>query len=1331
MSDPSGFPHTFPGEDGTPPETVDVQAGMPTVDSRVPEDPHLLHLMEEARKRYPAKQEVKQEPSTPIEGQAVPEEQKNTFADTAKGALKLWRDTVHKGGEAFGEGLAGVAGFDPNDKMLGKSGMSELPEGKATKEVGSMAAQGALDSPLFMLAPELGVHDLAAEYLGKGVAEHVAPHAPGLAKILSKAARVGFKAAAGTGEAAAYSAGDAAASGGSKEDVKNAALNKMNLLGGVFGAGHELLGVTHPEGMKDLAGDADNAVASGHSEPVPLDDIQPSAIHFAVDNGKPVLRVMEHRATGAMKHADIPLDEAPGVQTAKDYIKKSPGISMSTTPEGLQALSKMDPKTSHELLTAGYDFDGSRESNPTGGSMDEQFLADKRTNDHLPPNAPEQFDGPPTRAGRVPSPSAVTGPAAEFADTGISPARDNASTQVTPSEGIGNQGHSILAGPDGHVRFEPIPADAPMPLGEEPKTFPLNQADIYTNQGRDAVMGGSDGKPPAPNIPPAEEAKLRDGIDTVRMLMHPETNWKNTAFEGILHDMHRGPVEARALKQKMYAARSLGNEQEIAEALKKAMPDKKFLGAADKSLEQVALGRMSFEQMRNLHPEVGQHMMDMAKSMLDEIRGISDTLEKEYGVVPPGMAEARARGDVDQYLAAIYMAHVAPKGKWTPPTQALTDALDHLRSEHPGATDGELNGHLMKALGLGDEEKAVGENLRGGAAVNRLKAKDTTLHPTVKAVLGEIHSGAVRMAFTLAQQRTILGQLRAWDEIASSQFFSHDPKPGWTHVPPSQMFGKVQDGWLSPEMAGLLQAHTDSLNPASQLRWLQIMGQNVKAGWTVRNPTAQLNNIRRNFKASVMTDGIRFTEPLAAGRHMLNAMKALDAWKKSPVVTDELSAMVMLARQHEALPSGYGRMETMAPGSVFEDMLKELAPKVTDEKGQVHVADLLKELKQPTIWKGVKAADKAAKEFYDGTDQVFKLANFTAGLERLEKRGVSRAEAASIMGRRINESFPNYEHVGPVVDRLRKMPFGSVAPMLSGFTEDIRNNIAYSKALTRVTDPLERERAVSMLKHVALLGGVGAVGTQLRRLNGISDKEVETAKEMRSQAGQFHHPVTYANPFRDANGRVQLEDPSDWLPDLQYAQGDPSDAVYRRVAANLITGPFQSSAVEPAVKTAVAATGLVRPEWSGPKPMEGEGNPKSAIQDYLLKNMMPGVATHGYEALRKAGVVGHLGKYEEKYTPGQAIRSLVSTGIRPVGVSPTSKAAQGNAAEFYGQMKELQDEKKRLFKRSQQGGDLADDPKRFKELRDKNDARVQYLQDRMKRIDQLLKETQQEKGMTK
>jgi hypothetical protein len=1311
----SDFPQTFPGEDGmngpVQQPDVEVQAGQPTIDSRVPMDPHLQHLLELAQQKYPATQNVQQDPSIEADPLPVPDEQKNTVKDTALGALKLWRDTVHKGGEAFGEGLAGVAGFDPKDPLLGSSGVSSLPEGQAVKEVGSMAAQGAMDAPMLALLPETGAAtaaDLAAEYMGKGVMEHVAPHAPGLAKVLSKAAHVGMRAALGTGEASAYSAADAAASGGSKDDVKNAALSKMNLLGAAAGGGHALLGVTHPEGLRDLAGDADNAVASGHSEVTPLGAIQPSEIHFTADpEGKPILRVMEHRDTGAMKHADIPLDEAPGLQTAKEYLKQSPAVSRSHTPEGMTAMNRLDPRTAHDLLTSGFEFgegDGFTHR-PDQGAVD------------MPENSV---------VSKADSPRALqTEIAPEVADTTASPPRDNIGTDVLP----GVQGHAMLAGPDGHVRFEPIPSDAPMPLGDEPKTAPLSQFDIYNNKGQPSVMGGS-GKPEVPNIPPEAEAKLRDGIDTVRMLMHPEARWKGTPFEGLTHDMHRGPQVAQELKQQMYAARSIGNEAEMVSAMKNAMPDKKFFTGVDKHLEQVGLGRMSFEEFRTAHPEVGQHMIELYKNVLDKIDANSTELEQR-GLIPEGLSEARAGGDRDRYLAASYMAHILPPGKWKPPTAAVEAAMDKIRADHPGMSAAQQDKQFLKLIGFDQDGNPSAANMSAGSAGNRLKAKDYNLPQTTKDVLGEVHSGALRAALTFAHQETLVGQLRAWDAIAGSEFFSHDPKPGWTHVPPSSMFGAVKDGYLSPDVAGLLDTPQIDKQPVGAMKYLQLYGKYVKANWTVRNATAQLNNMYRNVKASMMTDGLRLHEPIASGMYFKNAVGALADWKKSPIATDAMSSWVKLAREHEALPSGYGKVETMAPGGVFEDMLKDIAPAVIDAKGKAQIQDLMNALKENAAVRGIKAADQHLKEWYDGTDQVFKLANFMAGVERLEKRGISREQAAATMGRRINESFPNYEHVGPVVDKVRKTPFGAVAPMLSGFTEDMRNNYAYSKVLGRAaTDPLERERVVSMLKQVGMIGGAMALGNHLRRLNGIPDSEVEAAKGMRTQQSSWYHPANYAMPFRDGKGRVVLVDPTNWLPDLQYGQGNPDDALWKRIAANLVAGPFQSSLAEKTVQDGAQEALGLHGRYE-PKLMEGEGGPSQFIQDHLLQQMVPGLIQHGYQALRRAGVVGHLGRNEAKMTGPEAAASLFQTGIQPVGVSTSSKAYNGAHAEAYGQMKQLTDDKKRLFKRSMAGGDLADDPKRFKELRDKNDARMKQIQDRVKHIDSMIQAANKDKGMTK
>lgn len=1333
------------------PAQIDVQA-LPLRIQKTPErvdtEAHLTHLLDIARLSQP--QEQTPQDTTPQPEKEIP----SSVGDKVTEALKYWREGVHHVGALAKDAALGMAGFNSDDPRTGTTLDVNSPEAKALGGAAEFIGQGAADAPLLALAPEAGVTDLAGEYISKGLAEHLAPEAPKLASVLGKAARIVSHAAAGVGEGAAYSAADTALSGGSAQEIKDAATSPMNLLGAVAGVRgmHSLVGVATHEGLNHLASETDTLIASGKAEEVPRAEIKPSFAQFTDKDGAPVFRITEHDIGGTPKYTEIPLDNAHGIEEAKQYIKARPKLSLATTPEGFLHLAVMDAKDMHELVTAGSPVDEQGDLKYGRPSPEPAVYGQRKELTQPILNVPSDTNASPlirggtkvdrpvadTNLRREPNPSGNTRIDRPLGEppTQIN-GRDNQTTGVLPAPDVytrrdmlgkandlpedrqrggseegtqlhHTQGHALTVDHEtGHLTAEPIPVEA---------TTQAQGGIDYAKRGQPSIFGGSgnDGKPTI--LPPEEEGKFRDLVDTARMIQHPESSWKNTAFEGLQHDMHRGAPAAQQLKQKMYSARNLGNEAELANAFKQQLPERKFLSSADKSLEQVGLGKMSLEQFRNQHPEVGQSLIEIVKPAIDEITANEKELEAR-GVLAPGTSEARARGDMDKYLAASYMAHVLPKGKWVPPTEALENALAKLEKEHPGAPPEILQKHLDRLINNDDSTSSM---IHPGAVSDRLKVKDINLSQTTKDVLGEIHSGAIRMAFTIAQQKTLLGKLRAWDEVAMSKFYSPTPKPGWAHVENSKMFGKVADGYLDPEVAGLLKTNPIE-KPSSDLEVWKVLGQQVKANWTYRNLNAQVNNAARNVKASIMVDGLRLHEPVQSAKHFLSALQALSNWKKSPFVTDELSHFVDRARNNEALPAGMGRMEVLAPDHVFDDLLKQLQPVITDAKGKATITSLISKLQQNPAINGLRKFDQSLKHIYDGTDQVFKLANFMAVTERLQKRGLSMAEADAIAGRRINESFPNYEHVGNIVDKARKAPFGALAPMLSGAAEDIRNNIAYSKVLVRAaTDPLERERVVSMLKQVGIIGAAAAAGQELRRLNGTSDAEVEAAKEVRSQSGQYYHPATAALPWKDAKGRIQLFDPSSWLPDLQYAQGNPDDALWRRIAANLITQPFQSSMSEATAKSAIARTGLVRPQYTGQPPMEGENSPRKAIQDYMLQTMLPGTITHGYEALRKAGVVGTLGRNESQLTPPQAAAKMIIPGITPVSLKENSKALSGSKAEEYGQFKDLEDQKRRLVRRTTKGGDLEKDPQTAKQIRAAIDVREQQIKDRMIRINSLM-----------
>ncbi len=740
--------------------------------------------------------------------------------------------------------------------------------------------------------------------------------------------------------------------------------------------------------------------------------------------------------------------------------------------------------------------------------------------------------------------------------------------------------------------------------------------------------------------------EINDTVRLIRQLIKEDSKYRTvggkvTQRKGLLgwfaNDNVRGPENLRHWINSMHGAKAIASPAEkakIMESVRQGLPAKKMFDAAANDLDKVFSGRVPMAVFEKHHPDVSADMKNYTSALMKEANANSKELT-ELGLVPEDLSVLRDLGIIDQYRAKVYKAHYLGKGGWAKvvPDNVLQDGIHYLQNQHPNWDNAQVAAEVMSIIRADDPRARYLQSSLNKASGN-LKERQT-FAPEVEALLGLEKSGPVKMAVTLAHQRSLLRQIKIWNEIATDpRYFSPTAKPGFVPVEAVKgKFGNAANGYVSEDLIPLM----DVTNAPD----LGFQMSHMLGAWVKRNqvllggPVPWANNIMRNIIPSYMAGGLLPWKPVQAMQDMTQAMALRKAWNKNPV-KGSAGELFHEAQSLGALPANQARVEM---GFGTDKMLDLVADAMGTSQDLYSGLTKLRKVAE-------KLTPEQLGEMYEAIDTNFKFANYLALRRKFLKQGMTPEQAGRTATDRINQSFINFEHTGRLAKEARSTPFGSLAPYLTSAVEEIRIKGLLTKRLLEEPDLRGRVLAAG-----ALFAGAGASLWALRNLNGISDEEVAESFAVRKNSGRQWRPGSIALPWRDADGRVQHMDFGGPIPELNLAQGDPTDPLFTRIASNIVKTPINGSVYENMFDYAASRSGILteKPPQK-PRDLDAERGTLDAIAPFFKQSgVVPGVVSSGMETLRKGGVIGELGPNEEARTPGQTLwNSLGLPNITPV-----------------------------------------------------------------------------------
>lgn len=656
-----------------------------------------------------------------------------------------------------------------------------------------------------------------------------------------------------------------------------------------------------------------------------------------------------------------------------------------------------------------------------------------------------------------------------------------------------------------------------------------------------------------------------------------------------LNARHWGTKDFMRHVRAVQAAQSFErNTQQIYATVRRTFKRVEDFAAFDRDLQKLALGRIDAREMEK-YGEAWSKGRQLVDNLLAE-RDLLDKKIRDLGGVPENLIELRENGDVDRYMARMYLSHILPPGEWTKraPKDVKLDALKTLADQHKKAGSNwspeQLAHELDQIMGAEDPISAFMHSDVSKAWKNLKRRED--IPETIRKAMGEVESGSYRLAVSLGNQRAIAANLEAWANIANDvRYFSPAPAPGFKQLPNNpKAYGMAAGGFVHPDVYEGLVNLPKAVNAGPS--WLRAL-----IGWSKGNEVAlgglspQVNSAMGNILSGTLSGGFDVTNPMRTARNFRVAWRAIRDYAKDPSGRTGLGHLYLEAMKRSATWEGYSAQEIVQhKRALLKDMESTLGalPPTADARSWLSGLRSLAEK-----YKGVQAKMGG---LLDAQDELFRLQSYFALREKaIVKAGFNLKnappevleKAADFAAYKVNRTFWNAQHTAQVVDKMRNSGAGLFAKYATPWYEDHR---IWSMA---AKDMLTEDPAIAwrMLAAGTVFMGLPVLA---RRLNGISDEEVDKAAAQYSDRFKTWKPALFALPFRGSDGKVRFVDISKWLLPLKLLSGHPDSPAHLRVLSNLIAGPFDGGAGDSVVRKWMTDVGLQQSQDPSRAPMSGE-----------------------------------------------------------------------------------------------------------------------------------------------
>lgn len=694
------------------------------------------------------------------------------------------------------------------------------------------------------------------------------------------------------------------------------------------------------------------------------------------------------------------------------------------------------------------------------------------------------------------------------------------------------------------------------------------------------------------------------------------------------------------------------------EISKKTLPGQRVVLA---NINRFLTGHIDSTNLKTLHPELNKPIHDAIQQHKAQVAA-NETQLRALGMLLPEQTMKDLKGldageQLEDYATRMYFRHLMKPGEWatlfkkdqeavSKVTQAIMDdvytngknAILDVADRKAAARR-----HLDYLLG---EPKLIAQAKADPAAVwhdvvskagGSLKQRET-MKWWKSMAMGEIDNAFIRMAETRARQKQLIVQGEMWKAASinpalSSPGDANAAAEAAGHTVPvprdPQRFGLMAGRFLHPDAwEALVQAPLAQRNASTLFSKFQNV---LKFNQTVGNPGSWVTNFIANSQGIMLSNlaANPFSAPFKVGNGMKLFLQDHAAHRLAPGIKGASLGGDRFTRAMElgVVGSDYSTAEFRESAGVWKTALEKEA---LGNGGRVNPLEVFPRML-------TKGKEHLAR-LYGTIDPMWKYAAFTSGLEKagvdlktnemdaekaikfIGKRyrpgmtlGRIREQAELEIAQRIHYSFPMLDRVGEGVAKAGQAA-GLINPYLKVKVELMRN---YAQLPRRMAS--EPGMLANVMAYTAVAGGTMYGLNELRRANGIDQKEVDAAFASTPTSVQRFKPGAMALPWRASNGKLQLIDMTQMFEPLTWTQGSPDTAMASRWLQNTALSPIDGTLLEPEAMGFLSQSGMVDAAYARPNVPEWQEGGAKLLSD-TLGRLGPGIFRNTYSTLERGAV---------------------------------------------------------------------------------------------------------------
>ena len=704
---------------------------------------------------------------------------------------------------------------------------------------------------------------------------------------------------------------------------------------------------------------------------------------------------------------------------------------------------------------------------------------------------------------------------------------------------------------------------------------------------------------------------------------------------------YKRDAEAVSLQAEMQGQKALAQMRSERNFSDLSQQAKDIARKAGKSPEDVGLEMGRALKGEQASPEV----MAAVRPAREQINALQQEAAK-VGLVSQELVDET----VNIYTNRAYLSKISPDS-WAPPPDVLERGRAYLKlrmrvnaadGTFRQATDDEVSGVVEKILG--GEDKGVFIQSRGGARIELgpfTPRKD--IPKPIRELMGEIEEGPAIAALTTLRLSNAVASKKFLDAFAKGSeaiegagakqivpWISETRIPGYVRVPEGRAWGPISGKFVLEKYAEDLKGLVGEMAPDGPIgRTVGHLMNTFKVSKTVLNPATHARNVLGNTMFADFAN-IPVTDPRNAPYFAKAASELLRSGKGAPARA--------VRRRHggDVTPEGVSPIvrEAISSGAIGTEFLgNEIMRQVAD--------GFSRQNPMRAMWEQMKRPVRALGRVYNAEDQIFKLASYM----KQRELGMSPREAA----RHVNEWFPNYRDVAPVVKKTRESIVG--APFVTFFSEAARISVKAAK-----------DHPVKLAKWFLLPNMITAAAAANVGMNEDQWKQTQA-----SIPSYLRQPMTVLWPTRTEDGNVQIFD-------MTYVH--PLGSILAEERTGRLDLPLVGQFVlnNPILNTAIS---IMENQKFGPlkgRPVvapgqsEAEGWATQIAQQFLpsLTPPIPGVTAEGGtsareigKAIRRAGGERAPGRYGQS----PSLPATLANELGPIRVVPVDPALRTSAAK--------------------------------------------------------------------